>query len=319
MSTPKTPASCLMSVALLAMTALSAVGCAGSAPAPESPATPPAFEVGNDSAKSSAPPPAQAPGDDSSPHEESEAPATGRAEATRGAEGRRRDADAPAREPAARPGLGTAWGETRSSRITTIPFQRADSMTPFVTASLFYNDGEGARAMAGGGPMMPQRRVDVGDGVVTVGLRDGDSGRFLTGFETAGRDYVVGEAGQRYEIVLQNNSSMRMEVVVSVDGLDVIDGRAAGFGKRGYLVDGHGTLEIDGFRQSEEAVAAFRFGSVRDAYAANKKSADARNVGVIGVALFHERGQTPALWRDEVRTRHDADPFPGRFATPPGG
>lgn len=221
-------------------------------------------------------------------------------------------------DPSARPGLGTSWGETRSSQITTTPFNRADPSTPFVTASMFYNDAEGARAMAGGSPMLPQRRIDVGDGVVSMGLKDGDSGRFLTGFESAGRDYVVGEAGQRYVIVVQNNSSLRLEVVVSVDGLDVVDGKPAGFGKRGYLIEPQGTLEVDGFRQSESAVAAFRFGSVRNSYAANNKKGDARNVGVIGLALFHERGTTPALWRDEVRRRKDANPFPQEFAQPPG-
>jgi hypothetical protein len=202
--------------------------------------------------------------------------------------------------------------------MTTVPFHRADATTPFATASVFYNDSEGARAMAGGSSIMPQRQMDVAGGIVSVGLRDGDSGRFLNGFEASGRDYVVGEAGQRYVIVVQNHAPSRIEVVVSVDGLDVIDGRPAGFNKRGYLVEGNGTLEIDGFRQSEDAVAAFRFGSVRGSYVA-QKGGDARNVGVIGVALFNEAGTTPALWRDEVNRRHDADPFPGRFATPPGG
>jgi hypothetical protein len=216
----------------------------------------------------------------------------------------------------ARPGLGTEWGETRQSKITTVPFHRADSSTPFATAAVFYNDSQGARAMAEGASLTPQRAIEVGDGIVTFGVRDGDSGRFLNGFEAAGRDYVIGEAGQRYVLVVKNHAPMRIEVVVSVDGLDVIDGRPATFGKRGYLVDPNGTLEIDGFRQSAEAVAAFRFGSVRDSYA-NKKSGDARNVGVIGVALFHEQGTTPAVWRDEVRRRQNADPFPGRFATPP--
>lgn len=228
-------------------------------------------------------------------------------------------ADSPARESKRaeqRPGLGTEWGETRHSRITSVSFQRADPASPFATAALFYNDRQGARAMAEGASASPQRSVPVGDGIVTFGLRDGDSGRFLNGFESSGRDYVIGEAGQRYVIVVQNHAPMRIEVVVSVDGLDVIDGRPASFGKRGYLVDAHGTLEIDGFRQSEEEVAAFRFGSVRDSYA-SKKTGDARNVGVIGVALFHEQGTRPTLWRDEVQRRHDADPFPGRFATPP--
>jgi hypothetical protein len=218
-----------------------------------------------------------------------------------------------------RPGLGTSWGETRNSRITTVPFHRADASSPFATASVFYNDAEGARAMASGASMAPQRAMEIGGGIVTFGLKDGDSGRFLNGFEASGRDYVVGEANQRYVIVVQNHAPSRIEVVVSVDGLDVIDGKAAGFNKRGYLVDGNGTLEIDGFRQSEEAVAAFRFGSVRGSYANQKKGGDARNVGVIGVALFHEQGTTPALWRDEVNRRNNADPFPGRFATPPGG
>lgn len=229
-----------------------------------------------------------------------------------------RKPEAPRSEPAARPGLGTSWGETRTSRITTTPFHRADPATPFTTATMFYNDAQGARAMASGSPMLPQRRVDVGDGVLTFGMKDGDSGRFLTGFESGGHDYVVGEAGQRYVIVIQNNSSLRLEVVVSVDGLDVIDGKPASFGKRGYLVDGNATLEVDGFRQSEDAVAAFRFGSVSAAYASKSKTGDARNVGVIGLAVFHEQGTTPALWRDEVRRRQGAQPFPGQFATPPG-
>lgn len=229
-----------------------------------------------------------------------------------------KESEGPKRSADARPGLGTSWGETRNSRITSVPFHRADTTTPFATASVFYNDAQGARAMSAGQSPSPQRSMDVGGGIVTFGLKDGDSGRFLNGFEASGRDYVIGEANQRYVIVVQNHAPSRIEVVVSVDGLDVIDGRPAGFNKRGYLVDGNGTLEIDGFRQSEEAVAAFRFGSVRGSYA-NQKGGDARNVGVIGVALFHEEGTTPALWRDEVNRRNNADPFPGRFATPPGG
>jgi hypothetical protein len=251
------------------------------------------------------PAPEGAPGADAPAPAEAAAPA---APAKEGAPSRR--------APETRPGLGTEWGETRHSRITTTPFHRADASTPFATTAVFYNDAQGGRAMAAGGAMLPQRAIDVGDGIVTFGLRDGDSGRFLSGFESSGRDYVIGEAGQRYVIVVQNQSPLRIEVVVSVDGLDVIDGRPGSFAKRGYLVDGHATLEIDGFRQSEEAVAAFRFGSVRDSYA-NQKSGEARNVGVIGVALFHEQGSSPAGWREEARRRHGADPFPGRFATPP--
>ena len=85
----------------------------------------------------------------------------------------------------------------------------------------------------------------------------------------------------------------------------------------GLIEPDSGSIEIDGFRTSMDAVAAFRFGSVRDSYA-DKKTGDSRNVGVIGVALFNERGTQPSSWpRGDTRNRLNADPFPGRFATPP--
>ncbi|MDI1437271.1 hypothetical protein [Polyangium sorediatum] len=222
-------------------------------------------------------------------------------------------------EPTNRPGLGTEWGETRSSSITTVAFQRAEPTSPFSMASLFYNDEEGARAMANAAGF---RRTSggvtpVAGGALLVGLRD-ENGAFLNGFVASDKNYIVGEASRRYTIVIRNRTPNRIECVVSVDGLDVIDGRAAGFSKRGYLVQPHGELEIDGFRQSVDAVAAFRFGSVRGAYATKKSGGDSRNVGVIGFAFFHERGTNPFPWtNDEVNKRHDANPFPGQFATPP--
>jgi hypothetical protein len=217
----------------------------------------------------------------------------------------------------ARPGLGTEWGETRTSRISTVSFLRADPDHPFAMASLFYNDEQGARAMANaaGFQRTGAQASPVAGGAVSIGLRNED-GRFLSGFVAGEKRFAVGEAGMRYTIVLRNLTENRFECVVSVDGLDVLDGQAASFSKRGYILDPHGELEIDGFRQSVDEVAAFRFGSVRNSYA-NQKHGDARNVGIIGVALFHERGATP--WTpDEIQRRNSANPFPGQFATPPG-
>ncbi len=221
--------------------------------------------------------------------------------------------------PESRPGLGTTWGETRSSRITSAPFVRADASSPFATGSLFYNDEEGARTMANlsGFKRTSTGSVELGGGVATMQLKDG-SGRFLTGFQANNKSFVVGTAGDRYSIVITSHVPARLEVVVSVDGLDVLDGKPAGFQKRGYIIDPNAQIEIDGFRQSMDAVAAFRFGSVRDSYA-ERKSGDSRNVGVIGIALFNEQGTNPSSWpiRNDANQRLNADPFPGRFATPP--
>jgi hypothetical protein len=221
-------------------------------------------------------------------------------------------------KPTDRPGLGTEWGETRSSSITTVAFQRAEPNNPFGMASLFYNDEEGARSMAS---LSGFRRTTGGmsaaaGGALMIGLRD-ESGAFLNGFVAGEKNFVVGEAGRRYSIVIRNRTPNRIECVISVDGLDVIDGKSAAFNKRGYLVQPHGELEIDGFRQSVDAVAAFRFGSVRGSYA-GQKTGDTRNVGVIGLAFFHERGTNPFPFiQDEARRRQEANPFPGQFATPP--
>jgi hypothetical protein len=212
-----------------------------------------------------------------------------------------------------RPGLGTSWGESVTAPVSFAPFERA-SAAPWAEVALHYNDAEGAMAHArylGTRPAPLELRA--GGGALSVALID-DSGRMLPGFSAGGRTLVVGEDGQRYRIVVRNATGARFEVVASVDGLDVIDGQPADPSRRGYLIDPYGTLSIDGFRTSDDAVAAFRFGRVADSYAA--QTTGDRNVGVVGIAIFSERGAawTPA----EIGRRDTADPFPQRgYAMPP--
>ena len=212
--------------------------------------------------------------------------------------------------PEERPGLGTSFGETHVSRVRHAPFVR-DSESPFARAALYYNDAEGVRAaFAYHQAAIGVARADLG-GDISIAVVD-EYGRPLPGGVAGGRTYVVGQNGQRYNIEIRNGSGHRVEVVASVDGLDVIDGQPASYAKRGYVLAPYGSVVIDGFRTSEETVAAFRFGTVSDSYAA-RTSGD-RNVGVIGVAFFAERG---AGWSDEeIRRRDAADPFPG-YAQPP--
>ncbi len=219
-------------------------------------------------------------------------------------------------QPEQRPGLGTVFGERVDSHVETKPFVRA-SESPFAAVMLHYNDAEGVAAQANylGANALSPIRAYTPNGGVSIALTD-EYGRLLPGGTANGRTLIVGREGQRYDIVLENRSGGRFEVVASVDGLDVIDGRPADLAKRGYIIEPYGTLVIDGFRTSESTVAAFRFGAVSDSYAA-RTSGD-RNVGVIGVAMFAERG---SVWtNDELRRRDTANPFPGdrSYARPPG-
>jgi len=140
------------------------------------------------------------------------------------------------------------------------------------------------------------------------------SGRTLPTYQHEGRTYVLGTLGRRYGVLVKNDSPRRIEVVVSVDGRDVVDGKRAGVSKRGYLVDPWGELTVDGFRISDDAVAAFRFSSVPRSYAS--RMGDARDVGVIGVAVFPEAAPRPPPppvyqpWGAEDEA--DADGYRGR-------
>lgn len=162
----------------------------------------------------------------------------------------------------------------------------------------------GATAWRRSVPLLP----NPAGSLVTVELRD-QSGRLLPGLIVSDRWFVIGEEGHRYSIVARNRTDFRLEIVLSVDGLDVIDGRPASFRKRGYIIAPHGRLVVEGFRQSTDTVAAFQFSPVRESYA-NEKYRNTRNVGIIGVAVFNERGTFPFTNR-EINRRLKANPFPG--------
>ncbi len=116
-------------------------------------------------------------------------------------------------------------------------------------------------------------------------------GRLLPTFHHRGRTYVLGTHGARYLLRIGNRTGGRIEVVASVDGRDVIDGKPASVSRPGYLVPAWGEVVIDGFRLSRASVAAFRFSTVEGSYAG--RMGDARDVGVIGAAIFTEEPPPP--------------------------
>jgi hypothetical protein len=138
-------------------------------------------------------------------------------------------------------------------------------------------------------PLPPPRPVVAARLVAPYRVRIvGPSMHDLRTFQHDGRSYVLGTVGERYAVVLSNPTAQRVEAVISIDGLDAIDGSSADYArKRGYILPAHGSATIEGFRTSVDQVATFRFSSVADSYAG--RLGQARDVGVIGVAFFPER------------------------------
>jgi hypothetical protein len=145
------------------------------------------------------------------------------------------------------------------------------------------------------------------DGLVEWGVK-GTWG-MLKNYNSGSRRYVVGRKSSNYSLVVKNLCHSALEVVLSVDGLDVMDGRTASFNKRGYIIQPGKTLTVKGFRTSQSAVAAFKFSSVSASYS-NLRHGKTRNVGVIGMAVFTQKGVDPWKWsRNAIRHRHSASPF----------
>jgi len=198
--------------------------------------------------------------------------------------------DALLNNPAERAGLATGWGREKTSVVTNHHFTRSGSK-PAGSDMIYYNDKKGIESMTGK-PVRVTPMQGAAGGLVEWGVKS--RGSFLTTYRENGygRRLVEGKPGAAYVIVVRNRSKSILEIVASVDGLDVFDGQTASFAKRGYLVEPGETLEIDGFRTSWNRVAAFEFSNVLGSYA-NLRHGDTRNVGVLGLAVFTQKGVNP--------------------------
>ena len=103
-----------------------------------------------------------------------------------------------------------------------------------------------------------------------------------------GQTYIWAKVGTEYGIAIWNFTSSRIEVVITVDGLNILTGKVGDWQtQRGYVIDAHTKpTAIPGFRLDDKTVAAFRFGGVDKAYAT--RIGEPANIGVIGAAFFKE-------------------------------
>jgi hypothetical protein len=185
-----------------------------------------------------------------------------------------------------RPGLATVAGNETWAPVQSGWFHRKSSGVPDAVDSFHYNDETGAKAMMeplGGGSRHGGLFAAAGDRM-KIGLVSG--GNELPRLERRGQIVVMGVPGQYFDIQIKNTTKHRVEAIVSVDGLDVLDGQAASIRKPGYVLEVGQEYTIQGFRMNRDRVKQFVFGAVSDSEAAKK--GQARNVGVVGLAVYEE-------------------------------
>jgi hypothetical protein len=116
---------------------------------------------------------------------------------------------------------------------------------------------------------------------------DRTTGRELPVYWHDGRAYVVGRPGNEYQVGIRNRRGEDVLAVVSVDGVNVMNGETASPDQSGYIVSPWRRIDIRGWRKSMDEIASFYFTSLGDSYAA--RTDRPQNVGVIGVALFERK------------------------------
>lgn len=111
------------------------------------------------------------------------------------------------------------------------------------------------------------------------------------------RRYVQAREGQRYSLVLRNNTSRRIGVLIAVDGLNVVSGERSRLaaGEAMYVLDPYERSVIQGWRSSLDQVRRFVFVDEERSYAERTGQANS-DMGWIRVLAFREKA-SPSVWR----------------------
>ena len=141
--------------------------------------------------------------------------------------------------------------------------------------------------------------------MLDVSITDRSTGENLEVYRHQGRLYVAGTPGNRYAVSLRNKSGGRVLTVISVDGINALNGQTAATSQSGYVLTASQSAEIAGWRKSMEDVAAFYFTSITDSYAG--RTDRPQNVGVIGVAVYREAEPLPAPPQPALSTHQRSD------------
>lgn len=104
-----------------------------------------------------------------------------------------------------------------------------------------------------------------------------------------GRTFIEGRRNSNYELYFRNNSSGRILVIPSVDGLSVTDGKPCGVQSSGYVVEAWSSITIPGWKVDGGTAAKFNFKPQRHGQTyAEASGQDESNQGVVGFMVFRE-------------------------------
>ncbi|MES2926320.1 MAG: hypothetical protein V4843_05870 [Pseudomonadota bacterium] len=121
-----------------------------------------------------------------------------------------------------------------------------------------------------------------------------NTGARLPMYYAKGQYWVAGRPGAQYAVTLHNRSGDRVNVVLMVDGVDVLTGQTDeftgqndGWRRSGYVFLPHARDRIAGWYKSSGTLPYFEFANVANSHA--DLTARSTKVGLIQIALFRQR------------------------------
>ena len=196
--------------------------------------------------------------------------------------------------------LGTKWGDEATSHVTEVNLARL-SEQPIAESEIRYDNKQYQGKMV--------NSISLAAGKISFSVVN-DNNQELPLYRDGQNYYLSGKNGQSYQLKYENHTDNTYEVVASVDGMDVLNGSIASRNNSGYVLHPHSTLQIEGFRKSDSAVASFTFSSPEDAYATNSDHGSIQNTGIIGTAIYQLESPDS---KDEIKDSSKYAPPPKAF------
>jgi len=114
------------------------------------------------------------------------------------------------------------------------------------------------------------------------------NGKPVRTYSKDGRTYIEGREETEYTIKVSNPHPYKVVAVVSVDGINTINGDPASEDGQGWVIDAYSNVNVKGFQKDDDSAGAFKFSKPKESYA-KEVGTDKTSLGCIGVVMFKEK------------------------------
>lgn len=201
--------------------------------------------------------------------------------------------------------------------VTQATWVRQVEARPQLVMRCYYGPAEGVKQMIEElqDVARPVRGVTrLGNGAVALGFQN-ERGRWLRAFECGGMLLVEGAEGQPYRLVVENKTDVILEVLPSVDGLDLQSGTALELKQRGRMMPPRGKTVFDAISGADGKAAPLKFRAVKGTQALYQISSTG-TLGAVQLAVFLGQGTDTFDARPPLARRNRARSFPDRQFEP---